>query len=132
MSDNEAASIKTASPNPPLTYAELNLHHQSEPDLDENFSELEKKLQAPDKYMYSYTIVEDEFRSGSSHSIKAPLSPTPYTLSTPSRILNSSLSHHSQTSNHDNYNNSFERYGSLKRGQYLKKMTYDSLNYIER
>lgn len=55
--------------------------------------------------MFPYTAEED-------HTV----SPTPYTLSMSSRILASSMSHHSQASNHDNYSGS-DKYGSLKRGQ---------------
>ncbi|XP_023246804.1 protocadherin-like wing polarity protein stan [Copidosoma floridanum] len=114
MSDNELASTKTASPNP-LTYVELNLHH---PKLhpDENYSETDEKLNIADKYLFG-----DE-------PIHKPMSPTPYILSTPSRILSSSLSHHSQTSNHDNYGNGYDRYGSLKRGGSLHSSYHDNLN----
>ena len=97
MSDNELASTKTASPNP-LTYAELNLK------LDgDNYAELPL---GTDKYLYPYSTDDN------------PVSPTPYILSAPSRILGSSLSQHSQgSSNHDvnNYGSGLDRYGSLKR-----------------
>lgn len=126
MSDNEVASTKGAvSPNP-LSYAELNLHH---PKLhsDENYSELDDKFHGVDKYMYPYTASVDEqppLPIG-----QPPMSPTPYMLSMPSRILSSSMSHHSQASNPDNYSNGYERYGSLKRGQALHKMNTDNLGY---
>ena len=134
MSDNEMASTKTASPNP-LTYAELNLHH---PKLhpDENYSETEEKFHIGDKYMYPYTTTEEEMQLQQQQQLQQqvhpPLSPTPYMLSMPSRILSSSMSHHSQTSNHDNFNNGYERYGSLKRGQALHKMNHDNLSYTDR
>lgn len=124
MSDNEVASNKTISPNP-LTYAELNLHqHHPTNKLhhpDENFSELDEKLHMADKYLYPYATAEDDIITH-----KPPMSPTPYMLSAPSRILNSSLSHHSQTSNQDNYGNSFDRYGSLKRGKDLHINNHDN------
>ncbi|XP_016844332.1 protocadherin-like wing polarity protein stan isoform X2 [Nasonia vitripennis] len=137
MSDNEMASTKTASPNP-MSYAELNLHHaKMHPDA-ENYSETEEKFHIADKYLYPYTSPEDELHQHQLHlqqqqqpSSHGPMSPTPYMLSMPSRILSSSMSHHSQTSNHDNFTNGYERYGSLKRGQALHKMNHDNLSYSD-
>jgi hypothetical protein len=135
MSDNELASTKTASPNP-LSYADLNLHH---PKLqpDENYSEVEEKFHVADKYLYPYMPGDEELhlqqqQQQQQHQLLQPSSPTPYMLSMPSRILSSSLSHHSQTSNHDNFNNGYDRYGSLKKGQALHKMNHDNLGYTDR
>lgn len=84
---------------------------------EDNFSEGEEKLHhVAEKYLFPYTAEED-------HTI----SPTPYTLSMSSRILGSSMSHHSQNSNHENLSGS-ERYGSLKRGQSLHGSQQDNLS----
>ncbi|XP_043461123.1 protocadherin-like wing polarity protein stan isoform X2 [Leptopilina heterotoma] len=119
ISDNEIASNKTSSPNP-LPYPDMNSpmkNHQ----MDENCSEVEEKLHhLGEKYLFPYTAEED-------HTV----SPTPYLLSMSSRILNSSMSHHSQNSNHENVSGS-ERYGSLKRGQSLHGSQHDNLNGTDR
>ncbi|KAL7299168.1 hypothetical protein TKK_0007766 [Trichogramma kaykai] len=129
MSDNELASQKTASPNP-LTYAELNL--QTKLHGDDNFAEQDEKYGVVDKYMYPYSP-PDELAP----PVPTTMSPTPYILSDPSRILNSSLSHHSQMSNLDGYGSTgngygsgsgYERYGSLKRGQ-MHKINQASIEY---
>lgn len=89
--------------------------------MDENCSEVEEKLHhLGEKYLFPYTAEED-------HTV----SPTPYLLSMSSRILNSSMSHHSQNSNHENVSGS-ERYGSLKRGQSLHGSQHDNLNSTDR
>ncbi|XP_015521680.1 protocadherin-like wing polarity protein stan isoform X1 [Neodiprion lecontei] len=118
ISDNEMASNKTSSPNP-LPYPDMNSPQKNHP--DENYSEGEEKLHhIGEKYLFPYTAEED-------HTI----SPTPYMLPMSSRILASSLSHHSQNSNHDNLSGS-ERYGSLKRGQSLHGSQHDNLSSSER
>lgn len=89
--------------------------------MDENCSEVEEKIHhLGEKYLFPYTAEED-------HTV----SPTPYLLSMSSRILNSSMSHHSQNSNHENMSGS-ERYGSLKRGQSLHGSQHDNLNGTDR
>ncbi|XP_063987386.1 protocadherin-like wing polarity protein stan [Diachasmimorpha longicaudata] len=116
ISDNEMASNKTSSPNP-LPYPDIN----SPQKLEENCSEGEEKPHhIGEKYLFPYTAEED-------HTI----SPTPYMLSMSSRILGSSLSHHSQGSHHDNHSGS-ERYGSLKRGTSLHGSHHDNLSGSER
>ncbi|XP_046828165.1 protocadherin-like wing polarity protein stan isoform X1 [Vespa crabro] len=118
MSDNEMASNKTSSPNP-LPYPEMNSPQKSQ--LDENYSEGEEKIHhVGEKYLFPYTAEED-------HTI----SPTPYMLSMSTRILASSMSHHSQNSNHENMSGS-ERYGSLKRGQSLHGSQHDNMSGSER
>lgn len=119
MSDNEMASNKTSSPNP-LPYPEMNSPPKSQP--DENYSEGEEKVHhLGEKYLFPYTAEED-------HTV----SPTPYMLSMSSRILASSMSHHSQNSNHENLSGSEQRYGSLKRGQSLHGSQHDNLSGSER
>jgi len=119
MSDNEMASNKTSSPNP-LPYPEINSPPKSQP--DENYSEGEEKVHhLGEKYLFPYTAEED-------HTV----SPTPYMLSMSSRILASSMSHHSQNSNHENLSGSEQRYGSLKRGQSLHGSQHDNLSGSER
>lgn len=118
ISDNEMASNKTSSPNP-LPYPDMNSPQKLQ--QDENCSEGEEKHHhIGEKYLFPYTAEED-------HTV----SPTPYMLSMSSRILGSSLSHHSQNSNHDNLSGS-ERYGSLKRGQSLHGSQHDNLSGSER
>ncbi|KAK0088102.1 hypothetical protein PV325_013198 [Microctonus aethiopoides] len=118
ISDNEIASNKTSSPNP-LPYPDINSPQKMHP--DENCSESEEKHHhINEKYLFPYTAEED-------HTV----SPTPYMLSMSSRILGSSLSHHSQNSNHDNHSGS-ERYGSLKRGQSIHGSHHDNLSGSER
>ncbi|KAG7212572.1 hypothetical protein KM043_012871 [Ampulex compressa] len=118
MSDNEMASNKTSSPNP-LPYPEMSSPQKSQP--DENYSEGEEKVHhIGEKYLFPYTAEED-------HTV----SPTPYMLSMSSRILASSMSHHSQNSNHENMSGS-ERYGSLKRGQSLQSSQHENMNGSER
>ncbi|XP_024946918.1 protocadherin-like wing polarity protein stan isoform X2 [Cephus cinctus] len=118
ISDNEMASNKTSSPNP-LPYPDINSPQKNHP--DDNYSEGEEKLHhIGEKYLFPYTAEED-------HTV----SPTPYMLSMSSRILASSMSHHSQNSNHDNLSSS-ERYGSLKRGQTLHGSQHDTLSGSER
>ncbi|XP_033222286.1 protocadherin-like wing polarity protein stan isoform X3 [Belonocnema kinseyi] len=118
ISDNEIASNKTSSPNP-LPYPDMNSPLKNQ--IDENCSEGEEKVHhLGEKYLFPYTAEEDHTAS-----------PTPYMLSMSSRILNSSLSHHSQASNHDNLSGS-ERYGSLKRGQSLHGSQHDNLNGSDR
>lgn len=119
------ASTKTASPNP-ISYAELNLQHQVG---SEYCTDAEDKFHAADKYLFPYgPPLDDELQSPPSLQ---PMSPVPYTLSMPSRILGSSLSHHSQGSNHDNYNGHYDRYGSLKRSQ-MHKINHDNISYTDR
>ncbi|XP_018058154.1 PREDICTED: protocadherin-like wing polarity protein stan [Atta colombica] len=119
MSDNEIASNKTSSPNP-LPYPEMNSPQKNQP--DENYSEGEEKMHhLGEKYLFPYTAEED-------HTV----SPTPYMLSMSSRILASSMSHHSQNSNHENLSGSEQRYGSLKRGQSLHGSQHDNLSGSER
>jgi len=119
MSDNEMASNKTSSPNP-LPYPEMSSPQKSQP--DENYSEGEEKVHhLGEKYLFPYTAEED-------HTV----SPTPYMLSMSSRILASSMSHHSQNSNHENLSGSEQRYGSLKRGQSLHGSQHDNLSGSER
>lgn len=119
ISDNEMASNKTSSPNP-LPYPDMN-SPQKLAQQDDNCSESEEKHHhLGEKYLFPYTAEED-------HTV----SPTPYMLSMSSRILGSSLSHHSQNSNHDNHSSS-ERYGSLKRGQTLHGSHHDNLATPER
>ncbi|XP_012235255.2 protocadherin-like wing polarity protein stan [Linepithema humile] len=119
MSDNEMASNKTSSPNP-LPYPEMSSPPKSQP--DENYSEGEEKVHhLGEKYLFPYTAEED-------HTV----SPTPYMLSMSSRILASSMSHHSQNSNHENLSGSEQRYGSLKRGQSLHGSQHDNLSGSER
>ncbi|XP_044577360.1 protocadherin-like wing polarity protein stan isoform X2 [Cotesia glomerata] len=145
ISDNEIASNKTSSPNPlpyppddissPLKFGGAGEH-------DNNYSEGEDKISSNqnynhiggsysgggggggggEKYLFPYTAEED-------HTV----SPTPYLLSMSSRILGSSLSHHSHNSNQDNHSGS-ERYGSLKRGQSqsLHGSLHDNLNAVDR
>ncbi|XP_051163355.1 protocadherin-like wing polarity protein stan isoform X2 [Leptopilina boulardi] len=116
ISDNEIASNKTSSPNP-LPYPDINSPMKMN-QMDENCSEVEEKLHhVGEKYLFPYTAEED-------HTV----SPTPYLLSMSSRILNSSMSHHSQNSNHENISGGSERYGSLKRGQSLHGSQHDNLN----
>ncbi|XP_012288367.1 protocadherin-like wing polarity protein stan [Orussus abietinus] len=118
VSDNEMASNKTSSPNP-LPYPDMNSPQKNQ--TDENYSEGEEKLHhLGEKYLFPYTAEED-------HTV----SPTPYMLSMSSRILASSMSHHSQHSNHENLSGS-ERYGSLKRGQSLHGSRQDNLSGSER
>lgn len=118
MSDNEIASNKTSSPNP-LPYPEMSSPQKNQP--DENYSEGEEKVHhLGEKYLFPYTAEED-------HTI----SPTPYMLSMSSRILGSSMSHHSQNSNHENMSGS-ERYGSLKRGQSIHGSQHDNFSGSER
>lgn len=118
ISDNEMASNKTSSPNP-LPYPDMNSPQKSQP--DENYSEGEEKLHhLGEKYLFPYTAEED-------HTV----SPTPYMLPMSSRILASSMSHHSQNSNHENMSGS-ERYGSLKRGQSIHSSQHDNLSGSER
>ncbi|XP_008557612.1 protocadherin-like wing polarity protein stan [Microplitis demolitor] len=130
MSDNEIASNKTSSPNP-LPYPDLSPPQKLGPH-DENYSEGEEKVNpgngGGEKYLFPYTAEED-------HTV----SPTPYLLSMSSRILSSSMSHHSQNSNHDNNHSGSERYGSLKRGQSqsqsrqsLHGSLHDNLNAADR
>ena len=89
--------------------------------IEENCSEGEEKLQhLGEKYLFPYTAEEDHTASS-----------TPYMLSMSSRILNSSLSHNSQNSNHENLSGS-ERYGSLKKGQSLHSSQHDNLNGSDR
>ena len=128
------ASQKTASPNP-LTYAELNL--QTKLSADDNFAETierDDKYGIVDKYLFPYSPQPPE---ESPPPPPVSVSPTPYTLSAPSRILSSSLSHHSHASNSDGYGNvpsgyvsasAYERYGSLKRSQ-LRQMSQDAVSY---
>ncbi|XP_043283002.1 protocadherin-like wing polarity protein stan isoform X2 [Venturia canescens] len=119
ISDNEMASNKTSSPNP-LPYPDMS-SPQKLAQQDDNCSESEEKHHhLGEKYLFPYTAEED-------HTV----SPTPYMLSMSSRILGSSLSHHSQNSNHDNHSSS-ERYGSLKRGQTLHGSHHDNLGTPER
>ena len=109
MSDNEIASNNTTSPNS-LPYGDLNILHKLHP--DDNYLERDEKIQIPDKYLYSF-VPEEEYKEHNATS------PSPYMLSAPSRILNSSLSHHSQGSNHETHSvGGNDRYGSLKRGQH--------------
>ncbi|XP_034944720.1 protocadherin-like wing polarity protein stan isoform X2 [Chelonus insularis] len=118
ISDNEIASNKTSSPNP-LPYPDMNSPQKMM--QDENCSEGEEKHHhLGEKYLFPYTAEED-------HTV----SPTPYMLSMSSRILGSSMSHHSQNSNHDNHSGS-ERYGSLKRGQTLHGSLHDNLSGSDR
>ena len=113
------ASNKTSSPNP-LPYPDMNSPQKLQ--QDENCSEGEEKHHhiGGEKYLFPYTAEED-------HTV----SPTPYLLSMSSRILVSSMSHHSQNSNHDNLSGS-ERYGSLKRGQSIHGSQHDNLSGSER
>lgn len=118
ISDNEMASNKTSSPNP-LPYPDMNSPQKMQ--QDDNCSEGEEKHHhIQEKYLFPYTAEED-------HTV----SPTPYMLSMSSRILASSLSHHSQNSQHENHSGS-ERYGSLKRGQSLHGSHHDNLSGSER
>ncbi|XP_066601005.1 protocadherin-like wing polarity protein stan [Prorops nasuta] len=118
ISDNEMASNKTSSPNP-LPYPEINSPQKGQ--LDENYSEGEEKLHhLGEKYLFPYTAEED-------HTV----SPTPYMLSMSSRILASSMSHHSQNSNHENHSGS-EKYGSLKKNQSLHGSQHENLSGSER
>lgn len=117
ISDNEMASNKTSSPNP-LPYPDMS---SPKGHAEDNYSEGEEKLHhIADKYLFPYTAEEDHTAS-----------PTPYTLSMSSRILGSSMSHHSQNSNHENLSGS-ERYGSLKRGQSLHGSQQENLSGSEK
>lgn len=114
ISDNDIASNKTSSPNP-LPYPDISSPQKLHG--DENFTDNDDKHHhhINEKYLFPYTAEED-------HTV----SPTPYLLSMSSRILGSSMSHHSQNSNHDNLSGS-ERYGSLKRGQSIHSSHNDNI-----
>ncbi|KAF7994935.1 hypothetical protein HCN44_004407 [Aphidius gifuensis] len=120
ISDNEIASNKTSSPNP-LPYPDMSSPNKLQ--IDDNCSDHNDDKHHHhhhEKYSFPYTAEED-------HTV----SPTPYLLSMSSRILASSMSHHSQNSNNDNLSIS-ERYGSLKRGQSIHGSHHDNISITER